>query len=342
MAKLKNFNIFSSKLSSFFFNSTHQRLNVKHASIHTLGFQEKTRLSLASIAFSSSIELPKRNFNNWLAGMTDKHGSFSFSVNKKKNSIWNCSFKIAQSTYNLKLLYFIKENLQYGSINKNTGKNMAEFRIQDRKTLVNVILPVFIMHPLYSRKHFYFLRWVKALEILENNKYSFNEKNEILTKLKLETPRDTYISPAWEKTQPSDDWIYGFIEAEASFFITNKTGSTTSCSQNIHSVIDTNASIRMVHSFGITQKLDEIILQFFRKKFHISSKVFYTTNHIYKLETSNSRSIRKIQEFFLNKLNGIKSLEYKIWARSLNSKKNNEKLLKIQHQLRKIRNKNTF
>ena len=46
-----------------------------------------------------------------------------------------------------------------------------------------------------------------------------------------------------------------------------------------------------------------------------------------------------IKNFFLNKLKGIKSLEYKIWARSLHYKKDNEKLLKIQNQLQKLRNK---
>lgn len=330
MEKFRNLKTFSSKVSTSTFTSTHQRLNVKHATIDSV-----------------SIQLPKKEFNNWLAGMTDKDGSFSFSINKKnsknssqkENSIWNCSFKIAQSTYNLRVLYFIKKNLQYGSVNKNSGKNMAEFRITDRKTLVNTIVPLFMHHPLYSTKHYYFLRWVKALKILENNTYTTAEKSEVLTLLKLETPADTYVSPAWKKDVPSNDWIYGFIEAEGSFFITNKSNSSTKNLQNINSSNHLNASMRMVHSFGITQKLDEIVLQFLRKKFHIPSKVLHTKTNIYKLETTNSRSIVKIQEFFLNKLKGVKSLEYKIWARSLNYKKNNEKLLKIQNQLRNIRNK---
>ena len=44
--------------------STHQRLNVKHAS-------------------ESVYPLPSAEFCNWLAGVTDGDGSFSFSVNKK-------------------------------------------------------------------------------------------------------------------------------------------------------------------------------------------------------------------------------------------------------------------
>ncbi len=288
---------------------THQRLNVKHAN--------------QKIHFPQTYSLPQSDFSNWLSGVTDGDGSFSFSMNKKKNCIWNCTFKIAQSTYNLRLLYYIKENLGYGSVNTKSGKNINEFRIKDRKTLINLIIPLFTQYPLYSTKQFYFSRWIKALHILENTRYTTSEKNTLLTKLKCEVPVDTYISSTWEKSFPSQEWIYGFIEAEGSFFIVNKDKSVT----------------RMVHSFGITQKLDKIILTFLQKKFHISSKVSYNKPNIYKLETTNSRSIIKIQKFFLNKFKGMKSLEYKIWARSLNYKKNNEKLLKIQNQLQKLRNK---
>lgn len=293
---------------------THQRLNVKHANNQILLYT-----------------LPEVSFNNWLGGITDGDGSFSFSINKKESCIWNCTFKIAQSTYNLRLLYYIKKNLGYGSVNTKSGKNMAEFRIRDRKTLLYLIVPLFTHYPLYSTKQFYFSRWVKALHILENTMYTKNEKNKLLSELKSEVPADTYISPSWEKNSPSLEWIYGFTEAEGSFFIVNKDKSVG----------------RIVHSFGITQKLDKIILDFLQKKFRISSKVVHTKRNIYRLETTNSRSIEKIRKFFLNKLKGMKSVEYRIWARSLNYKKNNElstnsqveKLLKVQNQLRKLRNK---
>lgn len=288
---------------------THQRLNVKRA-------KKK----------SSVYTLPEPHFNNWLSGVTDGDGSFSFSINKKKANIWNCTFKIAQSTYNLRLLYYIKKNLKYGSVNIRSGKNMAEFRIRDRKTLLNLVVPLFTQHSLYSTKQFYFCRWVKALHILENTMYSTNEKNMLCSQLKNEPPEQDYISPAWDpdrdKSFPSFEWMYGFVEAKASFFIVNK---------------DKNVN-RMVHSFVITQKLDKIILDFLQKSFHIPSKVLHTKRNIYRLETTNSRSISKIQKFFLNKLKGIKSLEYKIWARSLHYKKDNEKLLKTQKQLQNLRN----
>lgn len=289
--------------------STHQRLNVKHAT--------------KQIHCSQTYSLPKPDFSNWLRGVTDGDKSFCFSINKNKNCIWNSTFKITQSTYNLRLLYYIKHNLKYGSVNTKTGKNMAEFTITDRKILLNLIVPLFTQYPLYSTKQFDFVKWVKALHILENTIYTTAEKNQLLTKLQNEVALQTYISPAWENNVPSQEWVYGFIEAENSFFIVNKEKSIN----------------RMVHSFGITQKLDKIILDFLQKMFHISSKILTIQTNVYKLETTNSRSILKIQKFFLNKLKGIQSLQYKIWARSFNYKKNNEKLLKIQNQLQKLRNK---
>lgn len=336
--------------------STHQRLNVKHAS-------------------ESVYPLPSEDFCNWLAGVTDGDGSFSFSVNKKRNSIWNCTFKIAQSTYNSRLLYFIKENLQYGGVNKRAGKNMAEFRIRDRKILIHLVVPLFTRYPLYSTKHFYFLRWVKALQVLESKKWTTAEKNEILTKLKSQLPSDTYVSSAWERDSPSNEWVYGFVEAEASLFITCKHQSSTNLLPSMVQIGDrtqTNGVVnrhlvttnyktasstvndlkivkslntatdlvkkeRLVHAFGVTQKLDRIILEFLRTKFHISSKVLRTKRNIYKLETTNSRSILRIKTFLFKKLKGVKSLEYKIWSRSLNFKGNIGNLLKAQSLLRKIR-----
>jgi hypothetical protein len=370
--------------------STHQRLNVKHAS-------------------DSIYPLPSKDFCNWLAGVTDGDGSFSFSVNKERNSIWNCTFKIAQSTYNCRLLYFIKGNLQYGSVNKKAGKNMAEFRIRDREILIHLVVPLFTQYPLYSTKHFYFLRWVKALQVLESKRWTTAEKNEILTKLKSQLPPDTYVSSAWERDYPTNEWVYGFVEAEASLFITCKgschqslaTAKTNSLA-NLH-LVTTNYKTqgttvndllpiedwlkvekplkiashflsqldclkvylsntsdfkaidacqlgrieiksedvvkrdRLVHAFGVTQKLDRIILEFLRRKFHISSKVLHTKRDVYKLETTNSRSILRIKTFLFKKLKGVKSLEYKIWSRSLNFKGDIGKLSRAQSLLRKIR-----
>jgi len=268
--------------------------------------------------------LKNPQFCDWFCGVTDGDGSFSFSINKRKTTIWNCTFKIGQSNANLKMLYFIKSNLGCGEINLKSGKNMSEFRIRKRDILINVIIPIFKNHFLFSTKIFYFLRFSKALEILENSSLTSKEKHKALENLKKTIPPLNYLSPNWQNHNPSNDWIYGFTEAEGSFFLTLKKKSAA-------------GEQRIVHSFELTQKLNKEILEFIKKKLKIKSKVQKSKKGFYKLETSNYRALLKIKEFYLNKLKGIKSLEYKIWARSLNYKSNFPKLLKIQAQLRKLR-----
>jgi hypothetical protein len=87
----------------------------------------------------------------------------------------------------------------------------------------------------------------------------------------------------------------GFIEAEGSFYLVNKT------------------STRVVHGFGITQKLDRIVLEGIRIILHIKTAVRYKElyNH-YILDTTNSRAIENIIDFFKNTMKGVKSLEYRI------------------------------
>jgi len=87
----------------------------------------------------------------------------------------------------------------------------------------------------------------------------------------------------------------GFVEAEGSFYLTSK---------------DSN---RIVHGFGITQKLDEIVLQAIGLILHISnsvrSKEMYNN---YILDTTNSRAVEYIVIYFKDTMKGVKSLEYRI------------------------------
>ena len=54
------------------------------------------------------------NFHQWLVGFTDGDGSFS--IIKVAERKWTLFFKISQSTYNLRILYFIKRQLGVGSV----------------------------------------------------------------------------------------------------------------------------------------------------------------------------------------------------------------------------------
>jgi hypothetical protein len=115
-------------------------------------------------------------------------------------------------------------------------------------------------------------------------------------------------------------WVVGFIEAEGSFYLVSKT------------------STRIVHGFGITQKLDSIVLQGIKLTLHIPTVVKFKAKHnYYTLNTTNSRAIENIIEYFHNTMKGMKSVEYRIWARSYAKHKGDTaKLSEIRDIVRKL------
>lgn len=106
-------------------------------------------------------------------------------------------------------------------------------------------------------------------------------------------------------------------------------------------------SSRIVHGFGITQKLDKVVLEGIRHILHISTKVVYKEkyNH-YMIDTTNSRAIDNVSKYFFNTMKGMKGVEYRIWSRSFNKHKGNySQLVKVQkvlRGLRKVRADNTL
>ena len=118
----------------------------------------------------------------------------------------------------------------------------------------------------------------------------------------------------------SKSWIIGFTEAEGSFYLVTKSLN------------------RIVHGFEITQKLDKIVLDAIGLILGISvttKKTYFTVG------TTNSKSISNIISYYTNTMKGMKSLEFRIWARSYNKAKTDlkkyEYLTKVRDQMRQIR-----
>ena len=209
-------------------------------------------------------------------------------------------------------MYYIKKQLGVGSISVESNKDMGSFRIRDRKQLANVIFPIFDQYPLLTTKYFNYTKFKQAYNILEDPKLTKSEKNILIETLLLTKPNDSYISPIWSKISLpilnaneaskviSKSWLIGFIEAApcGSFYLVTK---------------DAN---RIVHGFGITQKLDRIVLEGIRQILHISTKVVSLHkqekyNH-HMIDTTNSRAIKNVSEYFFNTMKGMKAVEYKI------------------------------
>jgi hypothetical protein len=160
------------------------------------------------------------------------------------------------------------------------------------------------------------------------------QKDVLLTELKKKSDiiPTGYISPAWAIVNytvstltdalqvVSKPWIIGFTEAEGSFYLFKKS---------------TN---RITHAFELVQKLDKIVLVAVGLILGVTvreKKTYFT------LYVDSIRMIPSIIKFFDKTMKGMKSIEYRIWARSFmkttRGSKGYDYLLEIQHKLRKIR-----
>jgi hypothetical protein len=252
--------------------------------------------------------------------MTDGEGTFGFY---KQNGKWIFIYKIAQSRCNLRALYYIKTKLGIGTVTKDNSK--AQILIRDRTKLNYVILPIFDKYPLLTSKYFNYIKLIQAYAILTNTALHSLEKDKLLLELKEICIPENYVSPAWEKVKSmlnyetvfdivSKPWLSGFIEGEGSFYLVAK---------------DYN---RIVHGFGISQKLDRIVLEAIRILLHIPTVIRYKEKYNYDiLDTANSKAVENLISYFKDNLVGMKSVKYTIWARSyVKYKGNYDKLNSIR------------
>jgi hypothetical protein len=282
----------------------------------------------------NKIQLENR-FEQWLVGLTDGDGSFHFS--EQNPGKWVFYFKISQSSYNLRLLYYIKSNLNVGEV-RVANDDMAEFRIRNTKILLDQIIPIFDKHCLLTSKYFHYDLFKKALIIKTNPSLTNIQKQNMLSILKNKVLPNDYISPAWSvinnslntlqesEMVMSKSWIIGFTEAEGSFYLYSKDKD------------------RIVHAFEITQKLDIIVLKGISLQLNIPLR---TKKHYNTCVTDSIKNIPNIIKFYANTMKGMKSLEFRIWSRSflakreINSseatKKRYEYLQDVRDQMRKIR-----
>lgn len=322
----------------------HQRLHVEH-----LIFKFYSRFRNLTVAHNalnktitpkdinvnkSSLAENKDLFYQWLVGFTDGDGSFSIV---RQNNTWSLTYKLGQSTYNLRILHFIKRRLKAGNIYVEKNGKSAHFRIRDLQSLNKIIFPIFDKYPLLTSKYFNYLKFRKAYKILTNKCLTGEEKDKLISEIITPIP-ENYISPVFTVLGQdistikslicfefcsrviSKPWLVGFTEAEGSFYLVN------------------NSENRIVHAFEINQKLDEIVLISIKHLLHISTQVVKKKQGYYSLSTTNSRAIENIILFYKNTMKGMKSVEYRIWARSYVKNKGNFMALnQIRNNIRIMR-----
>jgi hypothetical protein len=282
-----------------------QRLHVRHLKYNSL------------LHVTKNILLENKEiFYQWLVGFTDGDGTFSIYLNEHNKKI-NLNFQLGQSTYNLRILNFIKKQLGVGTIYIDKNRSLAQFIIRDRKILDTIIIPIFEKYPLLTSKHFNFLKFKEANFILSNDNLTNTEKYDLINKIKNTSCPDDYVSPAWQVIKNdvfnvetatkvmNKSWLIGFTEASGSFYLVLKSDQ------------------RLVHAFEITQKLDKIVLLAIKYILGIKTVVTIKKGGYFSLVTTNSRAIENIIEYYKNTMKGMKSFEYRVWSRSYKKYKGN-------------------
>jgi hypothetical protein len=273
------------------------------------------------------------SFVEWFVGVTEGDGCFSFS---KQKSSFGFTYKLAQSNNNARLLYYIKNKIGYGSIT-NQGKDCLQYRIRDQKVLIEVIIPIFESYKLHTSKYYSYSLFKQALETKDTQERmrlkALFKQNPLASLASLASQpkgaeRDlvgaSFFFP--HNRIPSKNWVIGFTEAKGSFYIVKKEEG------------------RYVHGFSITQKLDKHVLEQLRTFFGINAAIRpllrsqRDNNTAWILETTNSRCIEFLIDYYGDQMKGMKAVEYRIWARAYFKHKGDPvALLKIQTQLRALR-----
>lgn len=104
----------------------------------------------------------------WLSGFVDGEGTFTFFINKNKDSTMGyqiqAAFIIVQGEADYALLTAIADFLGKGTVNVNRKDKTSvryQIRIVDLNVLINIIIPLFTIAELRTKKKDEFTVWTK-------------------------------------------------------------------------------------------------------------------------------------------------------------------------------------
>jgi hypothetical protein len=263
-------------------------------------------------------------FGQWIVGITDGDGTFSIV---RQNNKWNLAFKITQSRYNLRLLYYIKKELGVGSV--RVFNDLAFLVVSNIFHLKTIIVPIFDKYTLLTHKYFYYTQLKKAIFILENENLNLLEKNNELDLLSKPNLPVDYVSPAIINLNEFSNmeeiltvirkrWLIGFSEV-----------------RTIFNMYELNSNI--IIEFSINHKSDKLILQLIRRILHIPNSINKLNNNYFGITTKNSRALSNIVKYYNKEFKGIKSLQFKLWSKGIYYKNDYNKVFKINKILAKVR-----
>jgi hypothetical protein len=205
-----------------------------------------SNLIIAGQILKSPKTLSKNKLDPFTIGLIDGDGTLQVNHWRKKNLQFRLVVKLADKPLNFEMLNFIAKN--YGGFVRE-GTGYIQWVINDRKTFINNIIPLFEEYPPLTSKmklqYLFFKKFILNTNPLLLEQY-FHERN-----LKYENRE--FITPLFtNSTTPNyfKEWLAGFIEAEGSF----------------------SARVKGNYSFSIGQNHDLYLIQ--------AIKNFYEVNHL--------------------------------------------------------------
>jgi hypothetical protein len=115
----------------------------------------------------------KKEFIDWLVGFTEGDGSFIISER-------NLEFKITQSSTDVDVLFYIKEELGFGSVVKQCQKsNMHQYRVRDKEN-IGKIIEIFNGRLQLKKRKEQFEKWVQEYNKNYNGTIVLKENEDLI------------------------------------------------------------------------------------------------------------------------------------------------------------------
>ena len=110
----------------------------------------------------------------WIVGFVDGEGCFHVAISQHEDMRLGVQvlpeFTVVQHKRDVNILHALKRHFGCGVVRVNHGDRMA-WRVRDRKHLLERIVPFFMRHSLKTKKKVDFLKFRKALLLMEQGKH---------------------------------------------------------------------------------------------------------------------------------------------------------------------------
>ena len=153
--------------------------------------------------------LPSRTLEPfWVTGFVDGEGCFFVGVNRHPEMSSGFQvlpeFTVVQHQRDIQLLHALKQFFGCGVVRVNHGDRMA-YRVRKLEHLKEHIVPFFERHPLQSKKRIDFLKFRKALMLIDRREHVTAEGIEKIREIASSMNRgQERYSPAAQETEQTN------------------------------------------------------------------------------------------------------------------------------------------